>query len=87
MKDKEGLVVLEDGYRVYLFSYFHDGAWWSFSIPAKSEDDAKARLARLPLATYDGVLGGTIPAIPGGRMLAGLICRWKNFTAWAWRGI
>ena len=49
----------------HLFSYRHDGAEWVLEIKAASAEDAKARLARLPWATYDGVLVSKIPASIG----------------------
>jgi hypothetical protein len=59
----------------YLFSYYHDGAWWSIEIPAVSREDAETRLQKMPRARYDGELVMTIPAGPG----AGLFCRF-----WTW---
>lgn len=53
------------GYKTYLFSYRHDGAQWSFEIPAKDAEDAKTRLARLICAKLDGELVAKLPATVG----------------------
>lgn len=52
-------------YKTYLFSYRHDGAEWALEIQATSEADAKARVAKLAYATYDGELVAKIPATLG----------------------
>jgi hypothetical protein len=69
---------MSKGYKTYLFEYFHEGSRWSFEIHATSEEDAMARLNKLPLAKYLGVLHATIPAVPGGGLLVRLWCWWKN---------
>lgn len=51
--------------KTYLFSYRHDGAEWGFQIIAESPSDAKARVARLQWATYEGELMATVPASLG----------------------
>lgn len=51
--------------QTHLFTYRHDGAEWLLEIKANSETDAKARLARLAYASYDGVLVAKIPAALG----------------------
>ncbi len=45
----------------FLFSYEYEGSNWSFQIKAQSIGDARARLAKLALARYDGVLDEIIP--------------------------
>ena len=40
--------------RTFLFSYYHDGAWWDLSIQAYDREDALARHKKLPNARYDG---------------------------------
>lgn len=52
-------------YKTYLFSYRHNGAEWNFEIQATSEADAKARVAKLAYASYDGELIAKIPASLG----------------------
>ena len=51
--------------RTHLFTYRHDGSEWLLEIKANSEADAKARLARLAYASYDGVLIAKVPAALG----------------------
>ena len=52
-------------YKTYLFSYRHNGAEWNFEIQAASEADAKARLAKLANARYDGELVTKVPVSLG----------------------
>ena len=65
-----------DGFKTYLFSYSHEGAEWCLEIKARDMQDAKARLARLPFARYDGELYAVIPASAG--WLARLIVFVRN---------
>jgi hypothetical protein len=51
----------DSDFRVYLFSYRYDGAEWSFEVPAKDEQDAKLRVARMYYATLDGELVAKVP--------------------------
>jgi hypothetical protein len=51
--------------QTHLFSYRHEGSEWLLEIEASSEADAKARLARLAFASYDGVLVTKVPAVFG----------------------
>ena len=48
-------------FRTYLFEYEHEGARWAVDIPATSLADAKARLAKIADARYDGVLMASVP--------------------------
>lgn len=48
-------------FQTYLFSYRYSGKDWSFEIKAKSAEDAKARLAIISKAKYDGLLVLSIP--------------------------
>lgn len=50
--------------KTFLFSYYHDGVLWGIEIKAYDEADAKARIAKMPLARYDGELMFTIPVAP-----------------------
>jgi hypothetical protein len=49
--------------RTHLFSYRHEGADWLLEIKATSEADARARIAQLCWAHYDGVLVSKSPAV------------------------
>lgn len=68
----------DSDYKTYLFEYFHEGSKWSFEIHATSAEDAQARVNKLPLAKYLGILEMKIPAYPGGGLLVRLVCWWKN---------
>jgi len=46
-------------YQTHLFHYHHRGSVWGFEVKATSEDDAKARLAKISYARYDGILIAT----------------------------
>jgi hypothetical protein len=69
---------MEEEYHRYLFSYYHNNAWWSLVIPATSEDDARERINKLPLARLDGTLEMEIPAVPGIGHFVRIACWWKN---------
>ncbi|WP_374379500.1 hypothetical protein [Dongia sp.] len=51
--------------RLHLFSYRYQGADYVIEIPADNADDAKARIAQLAWARYDGEVVAKIPAIAG----------------------
>ena len=55
----------ESQFKTFLFSYRHDGGEWSFEIQAKNEHDAKARVASLYFARYDGELVAKLPVAAG----------------------
>jgi hypothetical protein len=64
----------------YLFTYHFDGADYGFSILARSEAEARARIKMLPLARYDGELVERIPAaIPGAGLWVRLSCAVQNW--------
>jgi hypothetical protein len=69
---------VEEEYHRYLFSYYHNNSWWSLVIPATSEEDARTRLNKLPLARLDGTLVMEIPAIPGAGLFVRLVCWWRS---------
>ncbi len=74
----------DEKYETYLFSYHHDGREWSFDIKAKSMDDARDRVRKLPMARYDGVLVAKIPAgLAGAGWFVRLWCwlrnQWVNY--------
>jgi hypothetical protein len=64
-------------YKTFLYKYFHEGSWWMVEIAATNEDDAQARINKLPLAQPMGELMMKVPAHTG--MLASLICWLRNF--------
>jgi len=69
---------MEREYNTYLFEYFHEDSFWVIPISASSEDDAKARMQRLPYARLLGIARGKIPATIGSGALVRLLCWWKN---------
>lgn len=52
----------DDGFKTYLFTYRHQGAFWSVEIKASNPEDAKARVRKMAYAVYDGELVAKIPA-------------------------
>lgn len=62
--------------RIFLFKYFHDGSWWTLEIPAATQDDAQARIKKIPLAQPLGELTMKVPASAG--FLARLYCWLRN---------
>jgi len=71
--------MIEKKTNVYLFSYYHDKSWWALEIPGYSEQDALERLKKLPLARYDGVLGGTIYVNSENKILIRMMKYLSNF--------
>lgn len=67
---------VDDGYKTFLVSYRFEGATWSIQLPARSREDAEARLARLPYASVDGELVMTLPEYAG--PLAAVIAKLGN---------
>ncbi len=53
---------MDKGYKTFLFSYGYQNSRWQFEIAAKSEQEARERVALLQYAQYDGELMATIPA-------------------------
>lgn len=70
---------MDEKWNTYLFRYQHDEAIWSFEIKARSEQDARERLEKLPYAQYLGVLQMKLPVELG--IFARLLCRWHNRRA------
>lgn len=70
---------MSEEWNTYLFEYQHDSATWSVEIKARSEQDAQARLEKLPHAKYLGVLQMKLPVEFG--IFARLLCRWQNRKA------
>ena len=71
---------MDPGFTKYLFEYYHDGAWWSLVIPARSEQDAIERINLIPRAKLLGTLEMEIPAGPGAGWLVRMMCWWRNLT-------
>lgn len=59
-------------FKTYLFSYNHNGKRWGFELPARSQEDAKLRLAKIANAHFDGELVASIP-VPAGGLLFRLL--------------
>lgn len=62
-------------FRTYLFNYQHNGARWAFDIQATSPEDAKARLAKISNACFDGELMASIPVPDPRRGWLGMVLR------------
>lgn len=67
---------LAEDFKVHLFTYEHEGAMWSFDIPARDERDARARLRKLVTAECNGTLVCRIPYVLG--PLAAVLCGLRN---------
>jgi hypothetical protein len=65
----------ESEYKTYLFTYRYDGAEWGITLMARTADEAKARLARLSYATYDGEVMTMIPVPSVFQQIGGIIKR------------
>ena len=52
---------MADTYRPCLVSYPFEGKQWSITIPARSHEDAEARLAQLVFGRVDGELKLDLP--------------------------
>ena len=72
---------LQQGYNKFLFEYYHDGAWWSFTLPARSEQEAIERIKKMPHAKLLGVVDAEIPANAASGLFARAYCVWRNFWA------
>jgi hypothetical protein len=51
-------------FKLFLFSYRHDGALWNVEIPARSWEDARRRVSALSLARCEGEVIVRMPALP-----------------------
>ena len=67
-----------ESFKTFLFQYFHDGHWWSVEMPAMSQEDAIARMKKLPLAQYSGELIEKIEAHIGVGAVVRLACWFRN---------
>jgi len=63
--------------KIHLFTYRYQGAEWNLEVQGDTPADAKARLAAMALARYDGELIAKVPAGVG--FLARAIVWLRNF--------
>jgi hypothetical protein len=68
---------MTQSFKDYLFEYHHDGLTWGITIPATSEEDARARLKKLPLARFIGI---KIMSIPVPTWFGGRVVTWAWLT-------
>ena len=68
--------MVDEGYKTFVVHYRYDGAEWGIQLPARSFEDAEARLARLAVGTVKGELVMTLPASTG--PLTGILCWLRN---------
>jgi hypothetical protein len=66
----------------FCFEYDWEGKTYGFDICARSQEEAEARLMRLPLARYVGQMDGKPIPITHGGFLVPLIVWWRN-----WRNV
>jgi hypothetical protein len=74
---------MSERWPTWLFEYDYDGATYSFSIPARTADEARDRVKKLALyARFNGELIATIPvperAAPAMSWIARAWCWWRN---------
>ena len=50
---------------LHLFEYYHDGSWYCFEIRARSAEEARERVNKLPLSKYLGEIQGSVPGAHG----------------------
>ena len=63
----------------FLYEYDWEGVTYGFAICARSQDEADARLKRLPLARFVGQADGKpIPATPAASLYVRLLTLWRN---------
>ncbi len=68
--------MVDGQYKTFVVHYRYDGAEWGIQVPARSFEDAEARLARLAYGTVKGELMMTLPAYTG--PLAAIIIGFRN---------
>lgn len=84
MEPKPRCIIDGEPWWGFIYEYDWEGKTYGFTIVARSEEEAHARLKRLPLARYEGKQdGGDIPL---GRMplwaatsWLALVCWWRNW--------
>ncbi|MDO9381844.1 MAG: hypothetical protein Q7T86_03180 [Hyphomicrobiaceae bacterium] len=62
----------------YSFSYDWEGHKYGFEICARSEDEARARLKRLPLARFEGACMRIAYRGPWTHLTVRVMCWWMN---------
>lgn len=72
--------MVEDQHKTFVVHYRYDGAEWGIQIPARSFEDAQARLVRLQYGTVKGELVMTLPAYTG--PLTAIITGFRNALRW-----
>lgn len=68
--------MIDDQYKTFVVHYRYDGAEWGIQIPARSFEDAEARLARLAYGTVKGEVVMTLPGSTG--PLAVIVTKLRN---------
>ena len=64
----------------FLYEYDWEGATYCIDICARSQEEAEARLKRLPLARYVGQCdGGPIPVNPVTNIYVRILTWWRNW--------
>jgi hypothetical protein len=86
---KPACIINGESWWHYLYEYDWEGSTYGFSIAARSEEEAHARLKRLPLARYLGQGdGGQIPVLLppwlGGALMMRLTVWYRNWLQRAW---
>ena len=66
------------------FSYDFDGKSYGFHVPARSAEEAHARMKKIALAKYDGQGDGGPITLSQGGFLIPFIVWWRNWSA-RWR--
>lgn len=64
----------------FIYVYDWDGKSYEFHICARSQEEADARLKRLPLARSIGPMCGNPMSLLGGGWTFPLIAWWRNFN-------
>lgn len=62
----------------YIYKYDMDGVTYTFNVRATSEADAVARMRKIALARYVGLMDGQPVLLSRGGFLAPLIVWWRN---------
>ena len=70
---------MDDGYSLHIIEYPFEGGKWSVHVPARSFEEAEARIAAA--YQYGKCVGGQaqcIPAAPGAGLLVRVLTWWRN---------
>lgn len=67
-------------YQTYTCSYPFEGGTWCVEVPARSREEAEARLVQIgTFGRVDGPVAMVIPAkVPTAGLCASLVCWWRN---------